>query len=76
MSNRVVHFEIPCDDPEKTMNFFKTVFGWTFRQFGNEPYWSVATGDGKSPGIDGGLMKKRHPGQPVANSIDVADIDA
>ncbi|NEU10486.1 VOC family protein [Flavihumibacter sp. R14] len=75
MSNRVVHFEIPCDDPEKNMKFFSKVFGWTFEQFGNEPYWSVTTGDESKPGINGGLMKKRDPQQPVANSIEVRDID-
>jgi uncharacterized protein len=75
MSNRVVHFEIPCDNPEATMNFFSEVFGWTFQQFGNEQYWSVVTGNEAAPGINGGLMKKRDPKQPVANSIDVADID-
>ena len=65
MSNRVVHFEIPCNNPEKTMDFFKEVFGWSFQQFGNEEYWSVTTGDEKAVGINGGLMKKRDPGQPV-----------
>ena len=75
MSNRVVHFEIPCDNPEKTMSFFKEVFGWTFEQFGNEQYWSVFTGDEKSPGINGGLMKKRDPNQPIVNSIEVVNID-
>jgi predicted enzyme related to lactoylglutathione lyase len=73
--NRVVHFEIPCDDPEKTMDFFKEVFGWNFQQFGSEPYWMAMTGDPKSPGINGGIMKKRDPKQPVVNSINVADID-
>ena len=75
MNNRVVHFEIPCDDPEKTMEFFKTVFGWKFEQFGNESYWSAVTGDQASPGINGGIMKKRDPRQPVVNSIDVANLD-
>jgi predicted enzyme related to lactoylglutathione lyase len=75
MNNRVVHFEIPCDDPEKTMEFFKTVFGWKFEQFGNESYWSAVTGDEASPGINGGIMKKRDPRQPVVNSIDVANLD-
>lgn len=75
MSNRVVHFEIPCDEPEKTMAFFNEAFGWHFQQFGNEPYWVVLTGDEKTPGINGGIMKKRDPKQPVVNSIDVADID-
>jgi uncharacterized protein len=74
MSNRVVHFEIPCDDPEKTMNFFKEVFNWKFHKFGNEQYWTVESGDAKMPGINGGLMKKRDPKQPLVNSIDVEDL--
>lgn len=75
MSNRVVHFEIPCDNPEKTMDFFTKVFGWSFQQFGTEDYWTVTTGDNTSQGINGGLMKKKDPGQPVVNSIDVANLD-
>ena len=75
MSNRVVHFEIPCDNPQKTMKFFGDVFSWTFQQFGDMEYWTVITGDEKLPGINGGLMKKQNPGQPVANSIDVVNLD-
>jgi uncharacterized protein len=52
------------------------VFGWTFQQFGDMEYWTVITGDEKLPGINGGLMKKQNPGQPVANSIDVVNLDA
>jgi len=75
MSNRVVHFEIPCDNPQKVMKFFGDVFGWTFQQFGDMEYWTVITGDEKLPGINGGLMKKQNPGQPAANSIDVVNLD-
>lgn len=75
MSNRVVHFEIPCNDPEKTIAFFTSVFGWRFDHFGTEEYWSVTTGDAAEPGINGGLMKKRDPNQPIANLIQVQDID-
>ena len=75
MSNRVTHFEIPCDDPEKNINFFEDVFGWTFQKFGDQDYWFAKTGDDASPGINGALIKKRDPNQPVTNSIQVADID-
>ena len=75
MSNRVVHFEIPCDNPQKTMDFFQEVFGWKFEQFGKEEYWSVITGDNEEPGINGGVMKKRDPNQPLVNSIDVSNLD-
>lgn len=76
MSNRVVHFEIPCDDPEKTIAFFKEAFGWNFQQFGEEKYWLAMTGDESAPGINGAVMKKKDPRQPIVNSIKVDDIDA
>ncbi len=76
MSNRVVHFEIPCDKPEQTMEFFTKVFDWKFQQYGDEGYWLATTGDEKSHGINGAIMKKRDPNQPVVNAIDVANIDS
>ena len=75
MNNRVVHFEIPCNDPQKTMDFFSQVFGWTFQQFGTEEYWLAITGNEKDHGINGGIMKKRDPQQPLANSVNSEDID-
>jgi uncharacterized protein len=75
MSNRIVHFEIPCDHPQKTIEFFKQAFGWSFQQFGNEEYWLAMTGDPELPGINGGIMKKKDPHQPVVNSINVEDLD-
>lgn len=76
MSNRVVHFEIPCDDPEKTMDFFTQVFDWKFQRFGEEQYWLATTGDSDSAGINGAFMKKRDPNQPMTNSISVDNIEA
>lgn len=75
MSNRVVHFEIPCDNPEKTMEFFKQAFNWSFQEFIPGEYWAATTGDEKLPGINGGIMKKKDPNQPIANSIDVVNLD-
>jgi predicted enzyme related to lactoylglutathione lyase len=73
--SRVVHFEIPSSSPEKAVKFYQSVFGWTFNQFGNDGYWLATTGDEKSPGINGAVMQKRHPQQPLTNSIDVRNID-
>lgn len=75
MNTRVVHFEIPCDNPEKVMSFFKETFGWSFKQFGNEQHWLTITGDEKTPSIDEGVMEKRDPNLPVVNSINVDNID-
>ena len=71
---KVCHFEIPVEDPEKSIAFYSQVFGWTFQKFGDENYWLINTGPEDEPGIHGGLMKK-NPGQPHTYVINVADID-
>src|SRR5947208_493865 len=42
----VVHFEIPADDPEKLVGFYKQLFGWEVDKMDMEgmPYWSIRTG--------------------------------
>lgn len=75
MNQRVNHFEIPSADPAKSVEFFKNVFGWTFQQFGNEEYWIAITGDEKTPGINGAIMKRKDPKQPLVNSIGVENLD-
>ena len=72
---RVIHFEIPSDDPEKSLEFYQKVFGWQTYQWNNEPYWLCSTGEQSKPGINGAIMKRRTPEQPVVNTIDVEDID-
>ena len=72
---RVVHFEIPATDPVRSQQFYAKAFGWTFGQFGEAPYWLVTTGPNDKPGINGAIMKRNHPQQPVTNSISVEDID-
>ena len=74
--SRISHFEIPSDHPEKSMSFYNHVFGWTFQKFGEYDYWIVNTGDSSQPGINGGLMKKKDPKQPVVNSVMVEDLEA
>lgn len=76
MNNRVIYFEIPADDTEASKKFFAEVFGWGFRPFGEADYWQAMTGDPTKEGIDGAIMKKVHPNQPLINSIQVEDVDA
>ena len=57
---RVVHFEIHAGKPERTIQFYKKVFGWKFTPFdGPEDYWSISTGPEHERGIDGGLIRRR-----------------
>lgn len=75
--NRVTHFEIPAEDTKRAAEFYRKVFGWKFTSYGGpDEYLLVDTGPNSEPGINGGLMKKKHPGQPVVNSIAVEDINA
>jgi predicted enzyme related to lactoylglutathione lyase len=74
---RPIHFEIPADNPERAIQFYERVFGWTFSRWeGPMEYWVIRTGPDGEPGIDGGLMKKRDPAQPCVNTVGVADLDA
>jgi predicted enzyme related to lactoylglutathione lyase len=80
---RPIHFEIHAENPQRAMKFYTGLFGWEFKQFADQPYWLVMTGDKTTPGIDGGLLPRRGPG-PVelaavnafVCTIDVADVDA
>ncbi|MGH8103909.1 MAG: VOC family protein [bacterium] len=74
--SRVVHFEIPADDPQRAIEFYSRTFGWKFNAWERpQTYWLVTTGEKDQPGINGGLMKRMHPGQPVVNTIEVASVD-
>ena len=74
--SRVVHFEIPADDPERSIKFYETVFGWTFEKWkGPIEYWLVMTGPEDQPGIDGGLTRRTDPEIGVENTIDVSSLD-
>lgn len=73
---RVVHFEVPADDPERSIKFYETVFGWTIEKWdGPIEYWLIMTGDEDKPGIDGGLARREDPETGVENTIDVKNLD-
>jgi predicted enzyme related to lactoylglutathione lyase len=73
---RVVHFEIPADNPERAASFYKSVFDWDITKWdGPTDYWLVMTGEEGTPGINGGLLKRQHPDQPPVNTIDVESVD-
>jgi predicted enzyme related to lactoylglutathione lyase len=76
-SNRVVHFEIPADQPEALMKFYGDLFGWKFQKSPHAPteYWLCDTGSDE-PGINGAVMRRQHPQQPLVNYVDVGSIDA
>ncbi len=76
-SNRIVHFEIPANQPEDLTRFYGALFGWKFSKapFPGPEYWLCDTGS-ENPGINGAIMQRQHPQQPWMNYIDVASIEA
>jgi predicted enzyme related to lactoylglutathione lyase len=82
MDHTVVHFEIPADDPERAVKFYRELFGWEIKQMGGPmDYWLVETvptdGEGMPTrqGVNGGLMRRMMPGQTPVNYIAVDDVD-
>jgi predicted enzyme related to lactoylglutathione lyase len=83
MDHTLCHFEIPADEPERAIAFYRGLFGWDFQcwEGGGIPYWIVRTvptdetGRPTRPGVNGGLMKKQNPQQPWANYFLVECVD-
>ena len=89
MANLVVHFEIHAAEPQRLIDYYSSLFDWTFTKFGDADYWVINTGEGAivtgSPGqgINGGLVKRQGPspqaGAPVTGAnlvLGVEDVDA
>jgi len=73
--SRVVHFEIPADNPERAAGFYKKAFGWKIERWpGPMEYWMVNTGPDGVPGINGGLMKKGNV-TTTTNTVGVESVD-
>jgi uncharacterized protein len=76
-NNRIVHFEIPANQPEALTKFYSTLFGWKFQKapMPGMEYWVCDTGS-DGPGINGAIMQRQDPKQPWMNYVNVASIDA
>ena len=72
---RIVHFELPADDPARCMAFYQQAFGWRFEKWdGPMDYWLVTTGKDGTPGINGAIMN-RMPATTTVNTVDVPSVD-
>lgn len=81
MSNRIVHFEIHADEPERAAKFYTDVFGWEIVKWDSpapeasagpeaammKDYWMVMTADkdSKEMGISGGLLRRPDGCKPI-----------
>lgn len=66
--DKVVHFEIPADDPERAKNFYSKTFGWQMQDIPEMNYTMLTTAPidenrmPKEPGAINGGMYKREEG--------------
>ncbi|QAY71982.1 VOC family protein [Agromyces protaetiae] len=80
MANLVVHFEIPASDPERLVQFYGDLFGWTFTRWGEMEYWLIDTGDGAismagpGHGINGGIMRREGPAPEPGAGVNGANV--
>ena len=54
--SKVVHFEIPADEPERAIKFYENVFKWKIDRWDQYKYWLITTGEDNEPGINGALL--------------------
>jgi uncharacterized protein len=71
---KVIHFEIPADDPERASKFYTDVFGWQIGKWGPVEYWLVNAGDDKEPGINGAIFRRDWM-TTTTNTIGVPSVD-
>lgn len=73
---KVVHFEIPVDDPERAQQFYQAVFDWKVQGYGDFPYWLVQAGPEDERGADGALIGRSETHRAPVVIIGVEDLDA
>ncbi len=71
---KVVHFEIPSEDPARSVAFYSSVFGWKLNRWGDTEYYLTDSGPKEEPGIEGAILRKNHPVTSIVNTIQVKDI--
>lgn len=75
MASRVVHFEIPIDDPDRAGGFYGKVFGWNVAKWGPADYWTMTTGEEPGIGAEGALIPRAEASDGVLVYVGVDDID-
>lgn len=78
----IVHFEIPFDEKERAVEFYRQVFGWEIQDMPEMKYVIARTGETdekfmlKKPGmINGGMFKREKPLKNPVITIDTDNID-
>ena len=82
MGARVVHFEVPFDNGERALAFYRDVFEWDINAMPEMQYNIVSTGPTGEMGptepgyIGGGMLLRQDPVRSPVIVLAVDDIDA
>lgn len=68
-------FEVPADDLNRAKKFYQSMFSWKFAKLpaAINDYWHIDTG-GPDASLDGGMVPRMHPQQPITNYISVPSV--
>lgn len=73
--DKVVHFELPVDNPDRAKKFYKETFGWDTKDMPEMKYITAKTTE-DGAGINGGMFRREDGFVNVPSfSILVEDID-
>jgi uncharacterized protein len=72
---KVIHFEIPAEDPKRAAAFYQKAFDWKLDKYGEMDYWLATTGEDKEPGINGAITAKDSIHPAIVNTINVASFE-
>lgn len=76
MPASICWFDIPGDDLDRAKIFYRSLFGWKFKNFPAtvDQYWHIDTG-GADASPDGGLLPRMHPGHTITIYVTVPSVD-
>lgn len=74
---KVIHFEIPAENPKRAVDFYAKVFGWKLEKYGNQAinYWLATAGEEKELGINGAISGKDQMHPTTVNTIGVPSFE-
>jgi predicted enzyme related to lactoylglutathione lyase len=81
VDHTIVHFEIPAENVEKLMKFYRDLFGWRMEKAEGMDYWLIETvpvDEKRQPirqGVNGGMYKKGQPETRILNYFAVESVD-
>jgi predicted enzyme related to lactoylglutathione lyase len=74
--SKVVHFELPADDPKRAVAFYEKVFGWTVMKWeGPVNHWLVTAGPDDELGINGAITARTNAEQVTTCSMSSTSVD-